>query len=479
MGFPNGFLWGGAVAAHQLEGGWQEGGKGVSVADVMTAGRFGIPRQITDGVIAGKNYPNHEGIEFYYHYKEDIALLAEMGFKCFRTSIAWTRIFPNGDETEPNEAGLKFYDDLFDELLKYGIEPVITLSHFEMPYHLVKKYDGWRNRKLVDFFVHFAKVVFQRYKDKVKYWITFNEINNQSDTDIPFTAFTNSGVLYKKTENKKAVMYQVAHHELLASAIAVIEGHKINPKFKIGCMLSMQPVYPFSCDPKDQIMQLEKMHKRFFFSDVQCRGHYPSYVLKEWENKRYHIKMEDGDTDLLARGTVDYFSFSYYMSYVVSSDTTLRKSVGDGFTTAVDNPYLKRSEWGWQIDPIGLRYVLNLLSERYELPLMIVENGIGLNENRNTNGKFEDDNRINYFAEHIEQMRKAIDDDGVNLLGYCTWGPIDIVSAGTGEMEKRYGFIYVDKDNKGNGTLKREKKKSFYWYKKVITSNGEDISNDN
>ena len=477
MGFSKGFLWGGAVAAHQLAGGWQEGGKGVSVADVMTAGRYGVPREITDGVVAGKNYPNHSGIEFYYRYKEDVALLAQMGFKCFRTSIAWTRIFPNGDELEPNEAGLKFYDDLFDELHRYNIEPVITLSHFEMPYNLVTKYGGWRNRKIIEFFVRFATAVFERYKNKVKYWLTFNEINNQSDLDIPFLSFTNSGVIYKPGENKKAVMYQVAHHEFLASALAVIEGHKINSEFKIGCMLSMQPVYPYSCDPADQIKQIEEMHKRFFFGDVQCRGHYPAYAVKEWENEGYDIKMQDGDLAILAKGIVDYFSFSYYMSYAVSANPQLMKSVGGGFATAVDNPYLKQSEWGWQIDPVGLRYVLNLLSERYELPLMIVENGIGINDTRNAAGQFADDERIDYFKAHIEQMKKAVDEDGVNLLGYCTWGPIDIVSAGTGEMEKRYGFIYVDKDNTGRGTLEREKKKSFYWYKKVIESNGENLSN--
>ncbi len=476
MGFSKDFLWGGAVAAHQLEGGWQEGGKGVSVADVMTAGRHGLPREITDGVLPGKNYPNHEAIDFYHRYKEDIALFGEMGFKCFRTSIAWTRIFPQGDETEPNEQGLQFYDDLFDELLKYGIEPVITLSHFELPYHLVTAYGGWRSRRLVDFFVHFATVVMERYKEKVKYWMTFNEINNQSEVDVPFTAFTNSGILYKADEDKKAVLYQVAHHQFVASAKTVIEGHKINPSFKIGCMLSMQPVYPYSCHPKDQLMQQAEMRKRFFFGDVQCRGHYPSYVRKEWENKGYQIVMEDGDAELLARGTADYFAFSYYMSYAVSADPEKMKSVGGGFAVAADNPYLKQSAWGWQIDPEGLRYVLSLLTERYELPLMVVENGIGLHEEKDEAGKIQDDERIAYFAAHIEQMKKAVEEDGVELWGYCPWGPIDLVSAGTGEMEKRYGFIYVDKDNDGKGTLAREKKKSFAWYKKVIATNGEDLS---
>ena len=295
MPFPKGFLWGGAVAAHQLEGGWKDGGKGISVADVMTVGGPGRPREITDGVLPGKVYPNHDAIDFYHHYKEDIALLAEMGFKCFRTSIAWTRIFPNGDETEPNEEGLKFYDNLFDTMHAYGMEPVITLSHFEMPYHLVTEYGGWRNRKLVEFFVRFAVTVFKRYKDKVKYWMTFNEINNQRDVDTPFTAFTNSGVLYQPGEDRHEVLYQVAHHEFLASAKAVIEGHKINPDFQIGCMMAMSPVYPETCKPMDQIAALKEMDKTFYFADVQCRGHYPSYILKEWENKGYHIKMEPDD----------------------------------------------------------------------------------------------------------------------------------------------------------------------------------------
>ncbi len=478
MGFPKGFLWGGAVAAHQLEGGWQEGGKGVSVADVMTAGRHGVPREITDGVVPGKNYPNHDAIDFYHHYKEDIALFAEMGFKCFRTSIAWTRIFPQGDETEPNEAGLQFYDDLFDEMHKYGIEPVITLSHFELPYHLVTAYGGWRSRELVEFFVRFAVTVFKRYKNKVKYWMTFNEINNQSEVDVPFTAFTNSGVLYKDGEDKMAVLYQVAHHQFLASARAVVEGHKINPDFKIGCMLSLQPVYPFSCNPSDQLLSQCEMHKRFFFGDVQCRGHYPSYVIKEWENKGYKVDMEDGDLELLQQGKVDYFAFSYYMSSTVSSDPEKMHPVQGGFAFAADNPYLQVSDWGWPIDPVGLRYTLNLLAERYELPLMIVENGIGLHEEKNPQEPIQDDARIAYFAAHIAEMKKAIDEDGVDLWGYCPWGPIDLVSAGTGEMEKRYGFIYVDKDNEGQGTLQREKKKSFYWYKKVIASNGEDLSHN-
>ena len=473
MGFPKGFLWGGAVAAHQLEGGWQEGGKGVSVADVMTVGGPDKPREVTDDVLPGRIYPNHEAIDFYHHYEEDIAMMAKLGFKCFRTSIAWTRIFPNGDELEPSEAGPQFYDDLFDTMKRHGMEPIITLSHFEMPYHLVKEYGGWRSRKLVDFFVRFAVTVFRRYKDKVRYWMTFNEINNQRDVEA-HSAFTNSGVIYEEGEDRYAAMYQIAHHEFVASAKAVIEAHKINPDFQIGCMIAMSPVYPETCKPMDQIAALKEMDRTFFFADVQCRGHYPPYVLKEWENKKYTVEIEDGDLETLERGKVDYFALSYYMSFVSAYDPAGNGHIGK----EVKNPYVAASDWGWQIDPVGLRYMLSVLSERYELPLMIVENGIGLHEEPAEDGMVHDKTRIQYFAEHIEQMKLAVVEDGVTLMGYCPWGPIDIVSASTGEMEKRYGFIYVDKDNKGQGTLERSPKESYYWYQKVIQSNGEDLSYD-
>lgn len=476
MAFPKNFLWGGAVAAHQLEGGWKEGGKGVSVADVMTAGTYGVPREITDGVIEGKNYPNHEAIDFYHHFKEDIGLLAEMGFKCFRTSIAWTRIFPNGDDAEPNEEGLKFYDEMFDEMRKHNIEPVITLSHFEMPYHLVTEYGGWRNRKLIDMFVRFAVTCFKRYKDKVKYWMTFNEINNQRDVTNPFFSFTNSGVVYKDGEDRFKVMYQVAHHELVASAKAIVEGRKINPDFRLGCMLAMTPVYPETCRPGDQLAALKEMDKSFFFGDVHVRGHYPSYALKLWENKGWTPQMEDGDLEILKQGTVDYFSFSYYMSHVTTSVENNPNAIKDDFIRGVKNPYVQVSDWGWTIDPEGLRYILNVLQERYEMPMMISENGIGLHEEPDAEGKIDDKARVDYFRAHIAEMKKAIEEDGVDLFSYCPWGPIDLVSAGTGEMEKRYGFIYVDKNNKGEGTLKRSRKNSFYWYKKVIESNGEDLA---
>jgi 6-phospho-beta-glucosidase len=476
-GFKEGFLWGGAVAAHQIEGGWNEDGKGVSIADVMTAGAHGVPREITDGVIPGKNYPNHEAIDFYHRYKEDIALFAEMGFKSFRTSIAWSRIFPNGDDAEPNEAGLQFYDDLFDELLKYDIEPVVTLSHFEIPYHLYKNYGGFRNGKLIDFFVKYSQVVMERYKDKVKYWMTFNEINNQADGYHDLHAFTNSAIIFEEGDNKAEVIYQASLNELIASAKVVKLGHEINPEFEIGCMMAYVPVYPFSSNPEDVMASLKAMNRRFFYNDVHAKGEIPGYVLKEWEREGFNIEYTEEDLQVLREGTVDYIGLSYYMSNTV----TEIEEVNTYTDHAIDrlnftqNPYIKASDWGWPIDPVGLRYILNVLTQRYDLPLFIVENGFGAYDTIEEDGTIQDDYRIDYLREHIIEMKKAVEEDGVDLMGYTPWGCIDIVSFGTGEMEKRYGFIYVDKDNEGKGTLERKKKASFDWYKKVIETNGEDL----
>lgn len=473
--FKKNFLWGGAVAAHQMEGGWKEGGKGVSIADVMTAGGNGIDREITDGVIEGKNYPNHEAIDFYHHYEEDIKLFAKMGFKCFRTSIAWTRIYPTGEETEPNEAGLEFYDKVFDKCHEYGIEPVITLSHFEMPYSLVKKYGGFRNRICIDLFVRFAKTCFERYRDKVTYWMTFNEINNQANYDWDFGPFTNSGLLFKEGDDREKLIYQAAHYELVASAKAVKIGHEINPDFKIGCMLAMTPIYPYSCNPADMMMSTVAMHRRFWFGDVHVRGTYPNYVKAYIKNKGWDIDITKQDIEDLKHGTVDYIGFSYYMSFTVkaSDDNPEYEYVED--KVKVDNPYVKSSDWGWAIDPKGLRYSLNWLYDRYQLPLFIVENGLGAYDKKGDDGVIHDTYRIEYLKSHIEAMKECVEQDGVDIMGYTPWGCIDLVSAGSGEMEKRYGFIYVDKDNKGNGTLEREEKESFNWYKNVIATNGEEL----
>lgn len=471
------FLWGGAFAAHQFEGGWNSDGKGPSVIDVITAGAHGKPRVIMDEIKEEVFYPNHEAIDFYHRYKEDIALFAEMGLKCLRTSIAWARIFPMGDEDEPNEEGLAFYDRVFDELLKHGIEPVITLSHFEMPLHLAKEYGGFRNRKVIDYFEKFAETVFERYNGKVKYWMTFNEINNQMDTKNPLFLWTNSGVTVAEGENPREVMYQVAHHELVASAKAVIAGKKINPDFQIGCMISHVPIYPYSCDPEDIMAAEEAMHERFFFADVHVRGNYPRYALKELERNGFVLDISEDDLDVLKKGTVDYVGFSYYMSTVVKAgaENQAKDIVNGGLANSVSNPYLEVSDWDWAIDPVGLRYSLNRLYDRYQLPLFIFENGFGAIDRLEEDGSIHDEARMAYLSAHIEALKKAVDYDGVELLGYTPWGIIDLVSFTTGEMKKRYGMIYVDRDNEGNGSMKRYKKDSFEWYKKVIQSNGDDI----
>ncbi|MFC0232464.1 6-phospho-beta-glucosidase [Vagococcus entomophilus] len=476
--FDKSFLWGTAIAAHQAEGAWDIAGKGMSIADVLTAGTSKKAREITEGLLSHKNYPNHEGIDFYHHYKEDLALLAEMGCTCFRTSIAWSRIFPNGDETQPNEAGLKFYDDLFDECRKYQIEPIVTLCHFEIPYALYNNYGGFKNRKLIDFFVHYAKTVMHRYRDKVQYWLTFNEINNQCTGD-KLSLWTNSAVKIAPGENKEEIVAQASLNELIASAKVVCLGHKINPKFKIGCMIACVPFYPYSCNPIDQIASLKASNKRFFYSDVHVHGKIPEYALLEWEKKSFTLTYTKEDLDTLRQGTVDYIGLSYYMSLAVSAlsdceGTLLSK---DPLIKMVKNPFVKTNDWGWQIDPVGFRYALNYLYQRYQLPLFVVENGIGAYDTPDEDGKINDDYRISYFEQHLAQLKIAMLEDGVPILGYTAWGGFDIVSFSTGEMEKRYGFIYVDKDNQGRGTLKRRKKKSFDWYKKVIVSNGECLNN--
>lgn len=470
-------LWGGALAAHQFEGGWNKGGKGPSVVDVLTAGAKGVPRRITDSINENEYYPNHEAINFYDNYKEDIQLFSELGLKCLRTSIAWSRIFPLGDEEEPNEEGLLFYENIFKELLSKGIEPVITLSHFEMPLHLAKEYGGFRNRKVIDFFLKFSKVCFKRFQNYVKYWMTFNEINNQMEIDNPLYLWTNSGIKIQKGEDPLKTMYQVAHYELVASALAVIEGKKINPSFQIGCMIAVVPIYPYSCNPKDILASQEAMHQQFFFPDIHVRGYYPSYAIKLFERENYNLDITNEDLEILKKGTVDYIGLSYYMSSVIKEDVKKENSSEGNVNRSlgISNPYIKTTDWGWAIDPEGLRYGLNILYDRYQIPLFIVENGFGAMDKIEEDLTIHDNTRIEYLSSHIKSMQQAIEYDGVDILGYTVWGIIDVISFTTGEMEKRYGVIYVDKDNKGKGTLKRYKKDSFDWYKKVIQTNGQNI----
>lgn len=469
--FPENFLWGGATAANQCEGAYLEGGKGLSTVDVIPYGDDRFPVLLGEMKMLRCDdqhlYPSHEAIDFYHRYKEDIALFAEMGFKTFRLSLSWTRIFPNGDDLNPNEAGLKFYEDVFDECLKYGIEPLVTITHFDVPIHLVETIGSWRSREMITHYERLCEVIFTRYKDKVKYWLTFNEINM-----ILHLPFIGGGLLFGEGENKKQTMYQAAHHQLVASARATQIAKSINPDFQIGCMLAAGNTYPNTCAPEDVFKALQVDRESFFFIDVQSRGAYPNYALKMLEREGIHIEMSSNDIQTLKENTVDFISFSYYASRLTSADPNVSKQTEGNVFASLKNPYLKASEWGWQIDPLGLRTTLNTLYDRYQKPLFIVENGLGAVDTPDEDGYVEDDYRISYLKAHIETMRDAIVIDGVDLIGYTPWGCIDLVSASTGEMKKRYGFIYVDKDNDGNGTLNRSKKKSFNWYKQVIQSNG-------
>ena len=470
--FRDDFLWGGACAANQFEGAWDVDGKGPSVPDLCTNGSHTSPKWVTTAIRSDRLYPSHEAIDFYHHYEEDIALFAEMGFKTFRTSINWTRIFPTGMETEPNEKGLEFYDKVFDCCKKHGIEPLVTISHYELPYALVEKYNGWASRELIAFYMNYCKAIFERYKDKVKYWLTFNEINM-----LLHMPFMGAGLLFVPGENVQQVKYQAAHHELVASAKAVKLAHAIMPDAMVGCMLAAGQFYPRTCAPADVQAAAEADRDNYFFIDVQSRGEYPVWAKKRMERAGIALQMEPGDEQLLKEGTVDFISFSYYSSRCATVDPELmNKASGNAIMDAVKNPYLKASDWGWAIDPVGLRITMNSLYDRYQKPLFIVENGLGAVDKVEADGSIHDTYRIDYLRAHIEQMEKAINEDGLPLLGYTTWGPIDLVSASTGEMKKRYGFIYVDKDNEGKGTLARSRKDSFYWYKKVIASDGEDLA---
>jgi len=472
------FLWGGAVAANQLEGAWDVDGKGESVPDHCTTGSAKTPKRVTAVIEPGTLYPSHEAIDFYHHYEEDIALFAEMGFKVFRTSINWTRIFPTGMESEPNEKGLAFYDRVFDCCKAHGIEPLVTISHYELPYALVEKYNGWEARELIDLYMNYCKAIFERYQNKVKYWLTFNEINAgtmafgallSTGTVKGFTGYTN------EIPDRPQERFQALHHQFVASAMAVKYAHERYPQFKMGNMDCFITSYPMTCNPDDILLNQEKMREmNWYCSDVQVRGEYPAFSKSIWKKYGVTVKMEPGDLELLKEGTVDFYTFSYYMSNCVSSDKSKESTAGN-LAGGAKNPYLATSDWGWQIDPKGLRWTLNEIYDRYRIPLMVVENGLGAYDKKEADGSIHDDYRIDYLRAHIEQMIGAVE-DGVDLMGYTPWGCIDLVSASTGEMAKRYGFIYVEKYDDGSGDLSRKKKKSFDWYKKVIASNGDDLA---
>lgn len=473
MGFSKNFLWGGASAANQCEGGIEEGGRGLANVDVCPAG------EDRSAVITGHKkmlrmdgyhkYPAAEAVDFYHRFREDIRLFGEMGFKVYRMSIAWTRIFPNGDEETPREEGLRFYEDVFKECQKYGIQPLVTISHFDCPVYLIEQYGGWRNRKMIDFYLRLCQTLFTRYKDYVTNWLTFNEINM-----ILHAPFMGAGLCFEEGEDEEKVKYQAAHHELVASALATKLAHEVNPENKVGCMFAAGSAYPYSCKPEDVWEALQTDQENYFFVDVQARGYYPSYAVKRLERKGVFPQMQPEDQEILRRYPVDFISFSYYNSRCIAASEEQEKAEGNLFQSA-KNPYLKFSDWGWPIDPLGLRITLNEIYDRYQKPMFVVENGLGAVDCPDGEGYVEDDYRIDYLREHIRAMRAAVEEDGVELMCYTSWAPIDLISAGTGEMKKRYGFVYVDKQEDGSGTLDRIKKKSFYWYQKVIKTNGEEL----
>ena len=471
--FPAGFLWGGALAANQSEGGYREGGKGLTTVDMIPHGAARMPVKLglekRFALREDEYYPSHEAIDFYHRYKEDIALMAEMGFTVFRTSIAWSRLYPRGDEREPNPEGIAFYRSLFEECQKYGIEPLVTLCHFDVPMHLVMEYGSWRNRKMVDFFARYARTCFEAFDGLVKYWLTFNEINI-----LLHSPFSGAGLAFEAGENQDQVKYQAAHHELVASALATRIAHEVNPANQVGCMLAGGNFYPWSCKPEDVWAALEKDRENLFFIDVQARGAYPSYAARLFREKGVAIEMASDDVEIL-KNSVDFVSFSYYASRCASAEMNEQNSSAANVVKSLTNPYIKRSDWGWGIDPLGLRITMNMMYDRYQKPLFIVENGLGAREKPDADGQINDDYRIRYVNDHLVQVWEALN-DGVEIMGYTYWGPVDLVSASKAEMEKRYGFIYVDRHQDGSGTLKRSRKKSFYWYRDVINSRGATLS---
>lgn len=470
MRLPENFLWGGSISAHQCEGAYLEDGKLACTADTMLGGdmrvHFGSFGQEIDNSLY---YPTHQAIDFYHRYKKDISLFKEMGFKALRTSIAWTRIFPRGDEQTPNEAGLQFYDDLFDELIANDIQPVITITHYETPLYLYEKYGGWQSREMIDLFEKYCRVIFERYKDKVKLWLNFNEINSLMFTGVLGPAIK----VGRNDEDFYQKMFQAGHYMLVAAAKATKLCHEIIPDAKMGMMLGGHAYYALNCHPQNELATLETNRKQFLFSDVMMRGHYPRYMKKIIKDYQLDLDIQEEDLKFLKENTCDFLAFSYYSSMTVSTDPKAKQVVGN-LSSGMENPYLEKSEWGWQMDPTGLRIFMNTLYERYEKPLFIVENGLGAKDEL-VDGKVHDDYRIDYMQKHIQAFEDAVE-DGVELMGYLPWGCIDLVSCSTGQMTKRYGFIYVDLDDHGQGSLERYKKDSFYWYKKVIASNGEDLT---
>ncbi|MEO2495213.1 MAG: family 1 glycosylhydrolase [Clostridium paraputrificum] len=469
------FLWGGSIAAHQCEGAWNVDGKGIGIMDLVTSGSYEVPREICKDIEDGKRYPSHEGIDFYHRFKDDIALFGEMGFKALRISIDWSRIYPNGDDEEPNKKGIEYYQSVVDELLKNGIEPIVTLYHFEMPVNLVRKYGSWTNRKVIDFYLKYCKTMFEALKGKVKYWVTFNEMNHidpQTEASDIFT-YIIAGLKFSEMVEKKQTLATIGYNMTLAGVKAVELAHEIDPNNKVGCVFGLTPVYPINCNPVNVMNAFKEMDRDFYQIDAMCNGCFPKYKLKEYKDSDIQLEISNEDKESFYNGKLDFIGLNYYSTSVAhyEGDDNGEETLFGG----VQNPYLEKSKWGWSIDPIGLRYLLNYVYRRYELPIIVSENGLGAMDKVEADGSINDDYRIDYLNQHLIQLKKAAEEDGVECFGYLMWGSIDLVSATTGEMKKRYGFIYVDKQDDGTGDYSRKKKKSFDWYKEVIESNGESL----
>lgn len=475
MEASNDFLWGGSIAAHQCEGAYNEGGKGLGIMDLVSVGAYGRPRKIYSKLEKNVLYPSHYGIDFYHHYKEDIALFAEMGFKALRISIDWSRIYPNGDDSKPNQEGIEYYQNVVKELKKYNIEPIVTLYHFEMPINLVKKYGSWTNRKVIDLYLKFCQTMFTSLKDTVKYWATFNEMNHidpQTEATDIFT-YIIAGLKYSDLTNKKQTLATIGYNMTLASVKAVRLGHEINSNFQIGCVFGIEPVYPINCDPDNVLKAYLQTDRDFYQIDAMCNGEFPKYKIREYINHDINLPIKKEDKKDFELGKLDFIGMNYYASSVAKYEGADNKE--SALFGGLQNPYLETSKWGWTIDSTGIRYLLNYTYRKYGLPIMITENGLGAVDKVDKKGQIHDDYRIEYLREHIAAVETAIVEDNVDCFGYLTWGPIDLISATTGQMSKRYGFIYVDQDDNGNGTKKRIRKDSFNWYKKVIASNGNDL----
>lgn len=472
---PEGFFWGGSIAAHQCEGAFNEGGKGLGIMDLVGQGSVSEKRKIYKEITEGVCYPSHEGIDFYHTYEKDIALMGEMGFKCLRISIDWTRIYPKGDEAEPNRAGLDYYHRVIDAMLRHHIEPMITLYHFEMPVHLVRKYGSWTNRKMIDFYLKYAETVLREYRGKVRYWVTFNEMNHLERLNLSSSIFTYlvSGIEYRDFTDEKQQCAAIAYNQTIASVKAVRLAHQIDPENQVGCVFGLTPFYPQSCRPEDVLKAFKDTERDCYQIDAMCNGVFPEYKLKEYQRRGIVLPIEDTDAEDLKYGKLDFIGINYYQTEVTAAGR--QEGDSDSYFGGLSNPYLEKSQWGWQIDPVGFRYLLNYIDHRFHLPIIVAENGIGAIDIADEKGYVEDDYRIEYLNRHLSELKKAVLEDGVNCFGYLMWGPIDLVSATTGEMKKRYGFIYVDKHDDGTGSGGRFRKKSFYWYQKTIETNGEEL----